>query len=165
MPDLIIPADSDDREECPVCGAQDLALWAEDGVAPRADFYECQPCKATGRVLYADDARATWEDLDEAARAPWADLDEFAAEWLRRDDARPTGPTGPTGAPGPTGPTGQRRTVLVHLNVDVPGWDERSAGEIAGILMQALYVGLEGAPEELDVPDPGMVELAMAEDV
>lgn len=34
-----------------------------------------------------------------------------------------------------------KRTVLVHLNVDVPAEDQRNAAEIAAALMEALEVG------------------------
>lgn len=34
-----------------------------------------------------------------------------------------------------------KRTVLVHLNVEVPGEDQRNAEQIASALMQALEVG------------------------
>ena len=34
-----------------------------------------------------------------------------------------------------------KRTVLVHLNVEVPAADQRDATEIASALMEALEVG------------------------
>lgn len=64
-PRLIIPTDRD--EACPVCGSEDLALWAEDGESPRADFYSCEACKASGDVVqplgWTDRAnvRVAWE--------------------------------------------------------------------------------------------------------
>jgi hypothetical protein len=36
---------------------------------------------------------------------------------------------------------GEKRTVLVHLNVEVPAEDQRNAVEIASALMEALEVG------------------------
>lgn len=106
---------------------------------------------------------ATAREADVGARALAALPGSTAAVIAWREAHGPTGPTGATG--GPTGPTGQRREVLIHLNVDVPGWDTRTAEEIASVLMQALYVGLEGAADAgVDAPDPGMVELALAEE-
>lgn len=42
-----------------------------------------------------------------------------------------------------------RRTVLVHLNVEVPAVDERNADEIGDAILAALEVGLEGEPGDL----------------
>jgi len=33
------------------------------------------------------------------------------------------------------------RTVLVHLNVEVPGWDGRTANQIADAILAAIEVG------------------------
>ncbi len=52
------------------------------------------------------------------------------------------------------------RTILVHLNVQLPSDDPREAKEIAEYVESALMVGLEGGPQgSLDV------EVALAEEV
>lgn len=54
------------------------------------------------------------------------------------------------------------REILVHLNVEVPADDPRSADVIAEAVMAALEVGLEGAAEVgFGV---GLVVMTLAED-
>lgn len=56
------------------------------------------------------------------------------------------------------------REVLVHLNVEVPESDERTADEIAAVIMAALEVGLEGAEEAGALKGVGLVTMALAEE-
>ncbi len=53
-----------------------------------------------------------------------------------------------------------RRTVLVHLNVDAPAWDDRSAEEVAHAILGAIEVGSD------DESMSGLiVAVALAEDI
>jgi len=45
-------------DRCPNCGSEDLQLWAEDGEADRADYWECARCKASGRLLVCEACEA-----------------------------------------------------------------------------------------------------------
>jgi hypothetical protein len=49
----------------------------------------------------------------------------------------------------PEFPEVPKRTILVHLNVEVPVTDERNADEVGDFVLSALEVGLEGAPGDL----------------
>ena len=53
-----------------------------------------------------------------------------------------------------------KRTVLVHLNVEVPAKDQRDADEIASALMEALEIGSND-----ESFDHLITTVAMAEDV
>jgi len=35
---------------CPVCGAPEPGMWAEDGESPTADHWDCSRCKSYGDV-------------------------------------------------------------------------------------------------------------------
>lgn len=39
-----------DAVYCPVCGAPEPGMWAEDGESPTADHWECSTCKSYGDV-------------------------------------------------------------------------------------------------------------------
>jgi hypothetical protein len=41
------------------------------------------------------------------------------------------------------------RTILIHLNVEAADADERNADEIGDLILGALEVGLEGAPDHV----------------
>lgn len=43
----------------------------------------------------------------------------------------------------------KKRTILIHLNVEVDPSDERNRDEIGDFVLAALEVGLEGAPGDL----------------
>lgn len=63
-PPLVILVDGPD-EVCPVCGSDDLQMWAEDGESPRADYYACEACKASGDVVQPEG----WSNADLHANA------------------------------------------------------------------------------------------------
>lgn len=52
------------------------------------------------------------------------------------------------------------RTILMHLNVEVPRYDQRDAGELALALQGAIEVGLDGV-----TPRVGDVCIPLAEEV
>jgi hypothetical protein len=56
------------------------------------------------------------------------------------------------------------RTVLVHLNVTVEAYDDRNADAVARALEDALYVGLEGAPD-YTLGGIGEISVVLAEEV
>jgi hypothetical protein len=53
---------------CPVCGHDDLSLWAEDGEADLADWWDCQKygggCGADGALVQADDPTKTQNGME-----------------------------------------------------------------------------------------------------
>lgn len=74
------------------------------------------------------------ESLLEYVRAGWGDDDaDWFKEWVedRVEEVEGT------------------RTVLVHLNVEVPPNDDRTADEVGDFVLAAVEVGLEGAPGDL----------------
>ena len=48
---------------CPSCGHDDVAMWADDGEADLADWWQCEKfsggCGSTGAVVYAGDTSRT----------------------------------------------------------------------------------------------------------
>lgn len=74
------------------------------------------------------------EVLIEYVRVGWGDDDaDWFKEWVEDRVEVVKGP----------------RTVLVHLNVEVPPNDDRSGDEVADFVLAAVEVGLEGAPGDL----------------
>jgi hypothetical protein len=56
----------------------------------------------------------------------------------------------------------KKREMLVHLNVEVEGFDTRTADQIADFLLSALHVGLEGHEEWEGI---GTIVCPLAEEV
>lgn len=105
------------------------------------------PAGALGTVVDVGDAQIFAVKMDE--QVPGAEDWENECHWVPVNGDDPLDDLEVVGESAPVQP----RTVLVHLNVEVPADDERNADEIGDLILGALEVGLEGAPGSLASDD------------
>lgn len=103
---------------CASCGLDDeMTMWADDGEADLADWWECLRCNVRGALVRADDPTLTQNgvSLDPVTASDAAPTDAATREENDMEGSIPE----PGSRRADDGPSATR-TVLVHLNVEVP---------------------------------------------